>query len=144
MSAEVKELTGEIRGVNVRWVEVIVQGHKVEHILSCDITEAEDVYGRPFDDDMDFFIQMGIAAVDRIANGETMNKVLTSTSYVPDGTSASALQRLNAVRILLRMGERSWSCVSGTTPISHKGLRHWENLSAEYQDLLLMEKECVD
>ena len=30
MTAEVKEHIGEIRGVNVRWVSVIVAGHTVE------------------------------------------------------------------------------------------------------------------
>ena len=49
----VKGQTGEIRGVNVRWVSVIVAGHTVEQVLAFDVAEAEAVYGRPFDDEMD-------------------------------------------------------------------------------------------
>ena len=48
--ASVKETTGEIRGVQVRWVSVIVAGHTVEQVLSYDVAEAEAVHGRPFDD----------------------------------------------------------------------------------------------
>ena len=33
MTAEVTERTGEIRGVNVRWVNVVVTGHTVEQVL---------------------------------------------------------------------------------------------------------------
>ena len=51
MTAEVTERTGEIRGVNVRWVNVVVTGHTVEQVLSFDVAEAEDMHGRPFDDD---------------------------------------------------------------------------------------------
>ena len=37
MTAEVTERTGEIRGVNVRWVSVVVTGHTVEQVLSFDV-----------------------------------------------------------------------------------------------------------
>ena len=33
MTAEVTERTGEIRGVTVRWIDVIVEGHTVEQVL---------------------------------------------------------------------------------------------------------------
>ena len=85
MRAEVKEQTGEIRGVNVRWVSVIVAGHTVEQVLSFDVAEAETVYGRPFDYDMDEHIQMGVFAVDGIAADGTMHKVAAATSYILDG-----------------------------------------------------------
>ena len=89
MTAEVTEQTGEIRGVNVRWVNVIVAGHTVEQVLSFDVAEAEAVYGRPFDDEMDEYIQMGMFAIDRIAADETMGKVASATSYVLDGKCIS-------------------------------------------------------
>ena len=85
MTAEVKEHIGEIRGVKVRWVGVIVAGHTVEQVLSFDVAEAEAVHGRPFDDELDEHIQMGIFAVDRIAADGTMHKVASARSYVLDG-----------------------------------------------------------
>ena len=72
MTAEVVELTGQIRGVNVRWADVIVAGHTVEQVLSFDIAEAE--YGRPFDDEMDRHIQLGMFAMDRISAEELFIK----------------------------------------------------------------------
>ena len=53
MRAAVTDQTGEIRGVRVRWVNVMVAGHTVEQLLSFDVAEAEAVHGRPFDDEMD-------------------------------------------------------------------------------------------
>ena len=85
MTAEVTEHTGEIRGVNVRWVFVMVEGHTVEQVLSFDVTEAESVHGRPFDDELDRHIQMGMFAMDRISADGTMHKVASATSYVLDG-----------------------------------------------------------
>ena len=85
MTAEVTEHTGEIRGVNVRWVNVMVEGHTVEQVLSFDVTEAESVHGRPFDDELDRHIQMGMFAMDRISADGTMHKVASATSYVLDG-----------------------------------------------------------
>ena len=72
MAAEVKEQIGEIRGVKVRWVDVIVGGHTVEQVLSFDVAEAEVVHGRPFDDELDEHIQMGMFTVDRIAADGTI------------------------------------------------------------------------
>ena len=45
MAAEVRERTGNIRGVTVRWVDIIVAGHTVEQVLSFDVAEAEAVHG---------------------------------------------------------------------------------------------------
>ena len=53
MTAEVTERTGQIRGVTVRWIDVIVEGHTVEQVLLFDVAEAEAVHGRPFDDELD-------------------------------------------------------------------------------------------
>ena len=85
MTAEVKEHIGEMRGMKVRWVDVIVAGHTVEQVLSFDVAEAEAVHGRPFDDELDEHIQMGMFAVDRIAADGTMHKVASARSYVLDG-----------------------------------------------------------
>ena len=43
MSTEVIERSGNIRGVKVRWVDVLVAGHNVEQFLSYDVAEAEVV-----------------------------------------------------------------------------------------------------
>ena len=79
MTAEVTERTAQIRGVNVRWADVIVAGHTVEQVLSFDVAEEEAEYGRPFD------VEMGMFAMDRISADGTMHKVASATSYVLDG-----------------------------------------------------------
>lgn len=136
MTAEVTEQTGEIRGVSVRWVNVIVAGHTVEQVLSFDVAEAEAVYGRPFDDEMDEYIQMGMFAIDRIATDETMGKVASATSYVLDGKCirtakiehckeiepASASWRITRADGS-EVQREPWSCVPGTPPISHRDLK---------------------
>ncbi len=85
MTAIVSEVSGEIRGVQVRWVRVAVAGHTVEQLLIYEVADAEEVYGRPFDDEMDRHIQMGMYATDRIAADGTMHNVASATSYVLDG-----------------------------------------------------------
>ena len=136
MTAEVTEQTGEIRGVNVRWVNVIVTGHTVEQVLSFDVAEAEAVHGRPFDDELDKHIQMGMLAMDRIAADETMGKVASATSYVLDGKCirtakiehckeiepASASWRITRADGS-EVQQEPWSCVPGTQPISHRDLK---------------------
>lgn len=132
MAAEVTERTGEIRGVNVRWVKVVVSGHVVEQVLSFDVAEAEAVYGRPFDDELDKHIQMGMFAMDRISADGTMGKVASATSYVLDGKCVRTakiehceeIEPMSASwRIIGADGNEvhrePWSCVKGTAPISH-------------------------
>ena len=85
MTAEVTEQTAEIRGVNVRLASVIVAGHTVEQVLSFDVAEAEAVHGRPFDDELDKHIQMGMLAIDRISADGTIGKVVSATSYLLGG-----------------------------------------------------------
>ena len=85
MPAEVSERESEIRGVKVRWVTVSVAGHTVEQVLSFDVAEAEAVYGRSFDEELDKHIQLGMFAIDRIAVGGAMHKVASATSYILDG-----------------------------------------------------------
>ena len=144
MTAEVSEQTGEIRGVNVRWAHIIVEGHTVEQVLSFDIAEAEAVYGRPFDDEMDKHIQMGMFAIDRIALSETMYNVASAISYVLDGkcTRTAKIQHCKDIEpasmgTVLRDGrevqQEPWSCVPGTLPISHRKLTHpnWAELEED-------------
>ena len=50
-----------------------------------DVAEAEAVYGRSFDEELDKHIQMGMFAIDRIAVGGAMHKVASATSYILDG-----------------------------------------------------------
>ena len=120
MTAEVNEQSGEIRGVNVRWASVIVAGHTVEQVLFFDVTEAEAVHGRPFDDELDEHIQMGMFAVDRIAAGGTMNKVASAQSYVLDGKCIRTAKIEHCSEIAPMVAD--WSCVPGTEPMSHSDL----------------------
>ena len=120
MTAEVKEQIGEIRGVNVRWVNVIVAGHTVEQVLFFDVAEAEAVHGRPFDDELDENIQMGMFAVDRIAEGGTMHKVASARSYVLDGKCIRTAKIEHCSEIAPMVAD--WSCVPGTKPMSHSDL----------------------
>ena len=135
MTAEVAERTGQIRGVNVRWVDVMVAGHTVEQVLSFDVSEAEAVYGRPFDDELDRDIQMGMFAMDRISADGTMHKVASSTSYVLDGKCirTAKIQHCRDVEPMSAGGRitradgtvvhpKPWSCVPGTPATSHSGL----------------------
>ena len=109
--ASVTERSGKIRGVDVRWVAVIVEGHTVEQVLSYDVAEAEAVFGRPFDDAMDDEMRMGMYATDRIALDETMHKVASAASYVLDGKCirTAKIEHCNEIR----------GCVPGAAPISH-------------------------
>ena len=135
MTADVTERSGKIRGVNVRWVEVILAGHTVEQALSFDVAEAEAVHGRPFDDDLDKHIQMGMFAMDRISADGTMHKVASATSYVHDGKCirTAKIERCRDIEpmstgwSIVRPDGRKvrrprWSCVPGTPPTLHKDL----------------------
>ena len=135
MTADVTEQTGHIRGVNVRWVEIIVAGHTVEQVLSYDVAEAEAVHGRPFDDDLDRNIQRGMFAMDRISADGTMHKVASAASYVLDGKCIRTakivrcrdIEPMSAGWSIVRPDGRKarrprWSCVPGTPPTLHKDL----------------------
>ena len=138
MTAEVTERTGKIRGVNVRWVTVIVEDHTVEQVLSFDVAEAEAAHGRPFDNDLDKHIQMGMFAMDRISADGTMHKVASATSYVLDGKCIRTakiehckdIEPMSADWLINRadgseVHREPWSCVRGTPPIPHTDLpRH--------------------
>ncbi len=135
MVAEVTERLGNIRGVDVRWVNVIVSGHTVEQVLLFDVAEAEAVYGRPFDDELDYDIQMGMFATDRIATDDTMHKVASATSYVLDGKCIRTAKiehckdiepmsstGFTIIRDGVRVEQEPWSCVPGELPQSHHNL----------------------
>ena len=136
MPAEVSEQTGEIRGVKVRWVTVMVAGHTLEQVLLYDVAEAEAVYGRPFDDELDKHIQLGMFAMDRIAADGTMGKVASATSYVLDGKCirtakiehCSEIEPMSAGWTITRedgseVQREPWSCVTGTPPLTHRDLK---------------------
>ena len=135
MRTEVTEQTGEIRGVRVRWAEVKLAGHVVEQVLSYDVAEAEAAHGRPFDDELDGHIQMGMFAMDRISAGGTMRKVASATSYVLDGKCirTAKIEHCREIepasagwRVFEPDGseveQEPWSCVPGTPAISHRNL----------------------
>ena len=118
-----------------RWVNVIVAGHTIEQILSFDVAEAEAVHGRPFDDELDEHIQMGMFAVDRIAADGTMHKVASARSYVLDGRCIRAakiehcreIEPMSAGWRITRadgteVPSEPWSCVPGTERMSHSDL----------------------
>ncbi len=135
MSATVMETTGEIRGVRVRWVSVILEGHTVEQVLSYAVAEAEAAHGRPFDDEMDRSMQMGMYATDRIATDGTMHKVASATSYVLDGKCirTAKIEHCDEIKpdssswVITKadgtpVEQEPWSCVRGTPPIPHREL----------------------
>ncbi len=135
MVAEVTEQAGEIRGVNVRWVNVVVAGHTIEQVLSFDVAEAEAVHGRQFDDELDKHIQMGMFAIDRISAGGTMHKVASATSYVLDGKCirTAKIEHCNEIEPMSagsrvtrpdgsEVHQEPWSCVPGMPPTSHSDL----------------------
>ena len=135
MAAEVTEQSAEIRGVNVRLVTVTVAGHTVEQVLSFDVAEAEAVHGRPFDEELDNNIQMGVFAIDRISADGTIGKVASATSYLLDGkcVRTAKIEHCNEIepasagwRINRADGSEAprepWSCRPGTPPRSHSDL----------------------
>ena len=130
--ASVTEQSVEIAGVQVRWVDVVLNGHTVEQVLSYDVAEAEAVFGRPFDDAMDTRMRFAMFAADRIWLDETMWKVASAVSYVLDGkcikmakiehcsdiapaSSYWSINRADGTPV----ERKPWSCVPGTAPISH-------------------------
>ena len=130
--ASVTEQSVEIAGVQVRWVDVVLDGHTVEQVLSYDVAEAEAVFGRPFDDAMDTRMRFAMFAADRIWLDETIWKVASAASYVLDGKCiktakiehcsdiAPASSYWSFTRADGTPVEREpWSCVPGAPPISH-------------------------
>ena len=132
MTAEVREQTGEIRGVPVRWIHVLVEGHTVEQVLCYAVADAEAVYGRPFDDAMDREIQLGMYAADRMSADGTMYRVASATSYVLDGTCIRTAKIAHCNEIApdsagwiienpdeAAVKREASGCVPGSPPIAH-------------------------
>ena len=107
----------------------------VEQVLRYEVAEAEKVYGRPFDDELDAHIQMGMFAIDRIAMDETLHNVASAIGYVLDGKCirtakighCKEIEPASASWTIERpdgsvVERKPWSCVSGTPPISHSEL----------------------
>lgn len=107
----------DVADVTVRWLSVIVAGHIVEQVLTYDVAEAEAIFGRPFDHAMDYEMQMGMHAVDRIWLGETLGELPDVTSYVVDGRCI----RVAKIERCEGFGGTS-ACIPNTPPISHRTL----------------------
>ena len=135
MLAEVKEHTGTIRGVTVRRVDIVVNGHTVEQVLQYDIADAEKAHSRPFDEELDRHIQMGMFAVDRISADGTMGKVAAAIGYALDGKCIRTVKIANYKDIEPMSADWArvepegriepqarWSYVKGDPPISHSAL----------------------
>ena len=135
MSATVRETTGEIRGVQVRWISVVVSGHTVEQLLIYDVAEAESIHEQPFDDELDEVMQMGMYATDRIATDGTMHKVASATSYVLDGRCirTAKIEHCDEIKpdsanwvVTTADGtpveQEPWSCAPGRPAIAHREL----------------------
>ena len=142
MIVDVTEQTGQIRGVSVHWANVVVEGHTVEQVLSFDIAEAEAVHGRPFDDELDRHIQLGMFAMDRISADGTRHKIASATSWVLDGNCIRTakiehcreIEPMSASWHITRsdgseMQRAPWSCVRGTPPTSHRELTRCDSVT---------------
>ena len=136
----VTEVSFRIAGVEVRWVSVIVSGHTVEQVLSYDVAEAEAVFRRPFDYEMDTGMRMAMYSADRIWLDETLHRVASATSYVLDGKCIRTakiehcddIKPASAYYVITRadgtpVPSEPWSCVPGTPPISHRDLKGLED-----------------
>ena len=136
----VTEESFRIAGVEVRWVSVIVSGHTVEQVLSYDVAEAEAVFRRPFDYEMDTGMRMAMYSADRIWLDETLHRVASATSYVLDGkcvrttkiVHCDEIKPASAYYVITRadgtlVPSEPSSCVPGTPPISHRDLTGLED-----------------
>ena len=146
MTASVREQTGEIRGVQVRRIHVIVSGHTVAQVLCYDFVEAAAAHGRPFDEELDRTIQMGMFAADRISADGAMYQVASATSYVLDGkcirtakiAHCSEIQPDSAGWIIenpdgTEIKPDESGCVPGSPPIAHRTLMQDDD-TAEDED----------
>ena len=135
MLAETREREGEIRGVRVRLVEVVVAGHIVEQVISYDMAEAEGVHSQPFGEDVDRILQGGMFAFDKIAGDEMWGRTATAPAYVLDGKCVRTrkiahcddIKPASAWWTITRpdgteVENPPWSCVAGEPPITHEEL----------------------
>ena len=133
MTSETREITATIRGVKVELIEVIVEGHTVEQVLRYEVEEAEKAHSRPFDDELDRHMQMGMFAIDRISADGTIGKVAAAVSYVLDGKCirTAKIEHCSEVAPISsgwqitnpdgsNVPQQPWSCVKGAPPNSHR------------------------
>ena len=105
--------------------------------LSYRIAEAEQVYGKRWDDELDRHLQMGMFAIDRISADGTMGKRRRPEPRVVDGVCRRTARIGNCedvAPISHSWGTRTinpdgtcrrpepYSCVPGTQPIDHSTL----------------------
>ena len=126
----------EIRGVRVRLRKTLIDGHVVEMSLCYRISDAESVYEKPWDNDLDHHLAMGMAAINRIAADETLGKAVAAEPQILDGVCrrTAAIERCEEAApashywiIAKRDGTRiepgPYSCVAGAPPLDHSLLR---------------------
>ena len=104
-------------------------------MLYYDTAEAERVHGRPFDDELDQIMQMGMFAMDRISSDGTMHKIASADHFEHTGVCirwariehCSEIEPDSAGWIFTSedgtpQERETWSCTPGTPPMSHAGL----------------------
>lgn len=135
MLAEVREAEGEVRGVQVRLVEVVVGGHIVEQAIVYDVSEAEAAHSQPFDEDVDSSMQRGMGHADKVALDEMWGGAIVAPAWVLDGKCirthkvahcddvkpASAFWEITYPDGT-RLERPPWSCVAGEPPVDHDEL----------------------
>ena len=139
MERRVETIEGEIRGVMVRWDQVLVAGHLVEMTLSYRVADAERVYGKPWDEELDRHLQMGMFAMDRISADGTMGKAAQAEPRVVEGVCRRTTRIGNCEEAApmshywttikpdgSRIESEPFSCVPGTPPIDHSTLAYDE------------------
>ena len=60
------------------WDQVLVAGHVVEMTCPTGVAEAEQVYGKRWDDELDRHFQQGMFAMDRMSADGTMGEAVFS------------------------------------------------------------------
>ena len=122
----------EIRGVRVRLENVFVEGHVVEMSLCYRISDAENVYEKPWDNELDHHLAMGMAAVNRIAADETLGKAVAAEPRVLDGICLRTAKIAHCREVApashfwvvtkpdgTRVEPGPYSCAPGTPPADH-------------------------
>ena len=133
--ASITEQSGEMAGVHVRWVSVIVEGHTVEQVLFYDVAEAEAVFGRR--STLNWTTRCRCPCSQWLASRRTKR---WARSRPPSATSSDGkcirtakIEHCNDIMPASASWSWSradgtpverepWSCVRGTPPISHREL----------------------
>ena len=107
--------------------------HVVEMTLSYLIAEAEQVYGKRWDEELDRHLQMGMFAMDRISADGTMGKAVAAepsvcrrTARIGNCEDVAPMSHYWGRRTINPDGTyrrpEPYSCVPGTPPIDHSTL----------------------